>query len=292
LSFIFTAVEGCLKKLVKLVAGAILFGAMIGRGVAADLPAPTPTPALPLWPIPEEGVIITVGLGPELANSFPGAKTYRVLPLPWLDWHKPGEIEAFHAPDDGFGLPLLDLGQFKAGPVARYVPERGLSNGSGNFAGLPTVPWTVELGGFVEYWPTDFLRGHVELRQGVNGHQGLDGNIEIDAVGRYGPWTVSFGPRAALGNEQFVQAYFSATPAQAAANGMVTPFNATGGFTSVGVLSAAKYALNPTLSVTGFVGYNRLVGSADASPITNNLGSKNDFIGGATVEYTFAFRGF
>jgi MipA family protein len=130
------------------------------------------------------------------------------------------------------------------------------------------------------------------LRQGVNSHVGLDGNIEIDAVGRYGAWTVSFGPRAAFGNAQFALAYFSVTPAQAAANGMVTPFDATGGFTSLGVLSTAKYKVDPAWSVTGFAGYNRLVGSAGASPITNNLGSKNDFIGGATVEYTFAFRGF
>jgi MipA family protein len=159
MSLTFTTVGGPLPGLAKLVAAVLLFGATLGRAVAVELlaPTPTPAPALPFWPLPEGGLIITFGLGPEVINSFPGAKTYSVLPLPWLDWHKSGEIEAFHTPDDGFGLSLLDLGQLKAGPVARYVPERG--TGNGNFAGLPSVPWIAEVGGFVEYWPADFLRG-------------------------------------------------------------------------------------------------------------------------------------
>jgi MipA family protein len=282
---------GSLHKFVTLIACASFFGAMAGSSLAADLPAPTPPPP-PLLPVPGPGLLVTVGMGADVTNSFPGAKTYRVFPLPYFDWRKPGEIESFHAPDDGFGITLLDLWHIKAGPVARYVPERGLSNGNGNFAGLATIGWTVEVGGFIEYWPTDFLRSRFELRQGINGSRGLDANIELDAVGRYGPWTLSLGPRAAFGDDRFMQAYFSVTPSQAAANGRVTPYSASGGLTSLGAIGSAKYAVTPAWSVTGFAGYNRLVASAAASPITNNLGSKNEFMGGAIIEYTFTFGGF
>jgi MipA family protein len=230
-------------------------------------------------------------MGGEVANSFPGSRTYTGYALPYLDWRKPGEREAFHSPDDGFGVTLLDLGYFKAGPVGRYIEERGLSNGNGNFSGLANVGWTVELGGFFEVWPTDWLRGRFELRQGINGHNGLDGNIEIDAIARYNTWTFAIGPRAQLGDSRYMSAYFSVTPAEAAANGRVTPFNAHGGFESLGMLSSVKYQVLPNWSVTGFGGYNRLVSSAADSPIPTRLGSKNEFIGGALIEYTFSWAG-
>ena len=275
----------------------------LGQALAAELPFPVPAPAtyvpeappplfppsvLPALPFLPPGLVVTVGAGAEAANSFPGAKTYTGFPIPYFDWRKPGDPLPFHAPDDGFGIALLDFGMFRAGPVGRYVAQRDLSNGNANFVGLPNVATTIELGGFVEFWPTDFLRGRVEVRQGINGHNGLHGNIEADAVGLYGPWLLSLGPRAEFGNDQFMQSYFSVTPAEAAINGRVTPYAASGGLTSVGFLASAKYTFSPSWSVVGFAGYNRLVDSAAASPITNNLGSKNDFIGGAILEYSFS----
>jgi outer membrane protein len=282
---------GKLRKFLHFVACATFFGMTLGPALAADLPVPAPAPVAPA-PTLIPPMLITVGLGAEVVNSFPGAKTYRVLPYPYFDWRKPGEPEPFHAPDDGYGVSLLNFGSFKAGPVARVIPDRGLSYGNGNFNGLPYVGWTLELGGFAEYWVTDFLRTRAEVRQGVNGHDGLDANIEIDAVGHYGQWTLSLGPRAAFGDDRFMSAYFSVTPAQAAANGLVTPYTAHGGLTSLGVMGSAKYYWTPVWSTTGFAGYNRLTGSAAASPISNNLGSKDELIAGVILEYTFAFGGF
>ncbi|WP_026605732.1 MipA/OmpV family protein [Methylocapsa acidiphila] len=264
---------------------ASLFAAAPAVGFAADLET-SPAPA------PAGGWLVTIGLGPEALTSFPGAKTYRVWPTGTLAWRGPNEPPPFSAPDDGFGVALLDLGWLKAGPVGRVLPRRGLSNGNGNFYGLANVNWTLELGGFVEGWISEHLRTRLEVRQGVNGHDGLDANVSIDAIERIGPYTLSLGPRLQLGNTRFMSAYFSVTPAEAFANGNVYPYQAYGGVESFGGLAAIKYDITPSWSVTGFGGYNRLMNSAAESPIPNRLGSLNEFAGGVIVAYSFNFGGF
>ncbi len=257
-----------------------------GSAIAADL-APVqapPTFASGQW-------LFTVGVGPQVSNQFPGSKSYTVFPNGSISRWKPGEPEPFVVPDDGFTIAVLDLGWFKAGPAARFVGRRGLSDGNGNFFGLRNVGWSLEFGGFAEVWLQDFLRGHVEVTQAVNGNHGLEAHFSVDAVKRYGPWTFSIGPRTAIGDNRYMNAYFSVSAAESALNGRVSPYLAGAGVDTVGGLLAARYDFNKSWNTTIYGGYNRLVGSAGYSPIPNVLGSKNEFTGGATVAYTFAWGG-
>jgi outer membrane scaffolding protein for murein synthesis (MipA/OmpV family) len=257
--------------------------------LAADL---APTTLAPPAPAPAAGWVVSIGLGPEALTDFPGARTYRLWPTGTLAWRGPNDPPAFAAPDDGFGIALLDLGWLQAGPVGRVLPRRGLSNGNGNFYGLDNVGWTAEIGGFVQAWLSEHLRTRLEVRQGLNGNRGLVANFEIDAVERFGPYTFSLGPRLALGNARFMSAYFSVTPAEAFVNGNLYPYQASGGVTSFGGLAAAKYDIAPAWSATVFGGYDRLVNSAAESPIPNRLGSLNEFSGGVILAYSFNFGGF
>ncbi|VTZ49197.1 conserved exported hypothetical protein [Methylocella tundrae] len=247
---------------------------------AADLPTLA-------QPAPASGWTVTVGLGPQVQSAFPGARAVTVWPTGTLALRRPGEPEPFSSPDDGFGISLLDYGWIKAGPVGRVMPNRGLSNGNGAFYGLPNVDWTLELGIFGELWYTEHFRARGEIRQGVNGHDGIDANIAFDAIQKWNGFTLALGPRLQLGDTQFMNAYFSVTPYQALLNGKVTPYQAYGGLTSVGVLGSIKYDFTPTWSATVFGGYNRLVSSAAASPVPNNLGSLNQYTGGLIVAHSF-----
>src|SRR3984893_3538755 len=266
-----------------------LFAIAASAAGAADLTPPTPAP---------EGWIITLGLGPEVFNSFPGAKTVSIWPTGYITYRRPGEPEPFVSPDDGISIALLDLPWIKAGPDARFISERTLSGGFGsignnrNFFGLHNVGFTAELGGFLELWPTDFIRARLEARQGVSGAQGFDANIELDIVERYGPWTFAAGPRFQLGDNQFVSAYFTVTPAEAFLNGNVFPYQANGGLVAVGGFGSIKYAFTPAWSATVFGGVNRYVSSAGGSPIPNRLGSLNEITAGALVAYTFNLNWF
>lgn len=258
---------------------ASILSAPASAALAADL-APTTPPPPPGWQV-------TVGLGPEVQTAFPGAKAVTVWPTGTLDVRRPGDPIPFSSPDDGFGVPLLDYGWVKAGPVARVLPQRGLSNGNGAFFGLPNVNWSLELGIFGELWYAEHLRLRAEARQAVNGHKGFDANIEIDGVQRWNAFTFAVGPRLQFGDTQYMNAYFSVTPAEALANGRITPYQANGGLSTVGVFGSVKYDFTPAWSATVFGGYNRLVSSAAASPIPNNLGSLNEFSAGVLVAHTF-----
>ena len=266
-----------------------LFAVAASAAGAADLTPPTPAPV--------EGWTITLGVGPEVFTSFPGASSVSIWPTGYIAYRRPVEPEPFVSPDDGLGIALLDLPWINAGPVARFISERTLSGGFGsignnqNFFVLHNVGFTAELGGFLELWPTDFIRARFEARQGVSGAQGFDANIELDLVERYGPWTFSAGPRFEFGDTQFMNAYFSVTPAEAFLNGNVFPYQAHGGLTSVGGLGAIKYAFTPAWSATVFGGVNRYVSSAGGSPIPNRLGSLEDLTAGVIVAYSFNWNG-
>jgi outer membrane protein len=113
-----------------------------------------------------------LGVGPEVFTSFPGASSVSIWPTGYISYRRPGEPEPFVSPDDGLSIALLDLPWIKAGPVARFISGRTLSGGfgsigsNGNFFGLHNVGFTAELGGFLELWPTDFIRARLEARGG------------------------------------------------------------------------------------------------------------------------------
>ncbi|MCI0736178.1 MAG: MipA/OmpV family protein [Beijerinckiaceae bacterium] len=270
---------------------ASLFAIAASSVNAADLPPPPP-PAPAGW-------IVTLGIGPNLFTSFPGASSVSLWPTGYLTIHRPGEPQPFVSPDDGLGIALLDLGWVKAGPVARFISERTLSGGFGtvignnqNFFGLHDIGFTAEIGGFVEIWPAEFFRARFEARQGISGARGFDANVAFDLIQRYGLFTFSAGPRLQFADTRFVNAFFSVTPWEAFVNGNVTPYQATGGLTSVGGLGAIKYDFAPSWSATAFGGVNRYVGSAGASPIPNRLGSLDNFTTGIIVAYSFNWTGF
>ena len=257
--------------------------------IAADLPNHAMAPVFAPPPI----FTVIIAGGPEVTTSFPGSKSYIVLPSIHIAYLKPGERDPFYTPDDSFDFAIFDTGFFRAGPAANFVNRRGLSDGNGQFFGLHNVHNSVELGGFAEIYPLqDHLRIRGEIRQAVTGHHGLVGTIGADAIQRIGPFQVSVGPRVKFGDQTYMNNFFTITPLEAALNGRVTPYQASGGLSSIGGLATTRYDFNQTYSATVFGGYDRLVSSAGSSPVSTVLGTRDQFTGGVTVAYSFSFKGF
>lgn len=269
-----------------LVAGASLT-AFAAPALAADLPSRV---VAPTFVEPAPGYDVTIGAGPDVMNRFPGAKQITVLPSIHLGYRKSGEPDPFYTPDDAFDISVYQNPYFRIGPAANYINNRGLSGG---FNGLHTIGGTVELGGFVEVYPVPYhLRLRGEILQGVTGSRGLVGNVGADGIQKMGPFEFSIGPRVGFGNDRYASQYFSVQPYEAAANGLITPYTAKGGLTSLGGMATVRYDISRQYSVLAFGGYSRLVDSVGASPIPTKLGSRDQFTAGATLNYTFAFRGF
>lgn len=254
--------------------------------VAADLDGQAYAPA-PRGS--SETYIVTLTANGQLKPSFPGSDKITGLVYPALSFRRSDEPARFTAPDDGISISFLDTPSLRIGPVARFESGRYLQDDRRLF-GLRKVPWDVELGGFVEYWPLSFIRTRVELRHGTRDGIGFVGNAGVDFVKRYERFTFSLGPRVTFADNDYVRTYFGVNPAEAALNGRVTPFRPGGGVTSVGALGAVTYAWNDTWATTGYAGYNRLVSDAGRSPIVRRIGSENQFTIGASVSYSFAFN--
>ena len=258
---------------------------------AADLPDRT---APPVFVQPDtSGFTVTIGGGPDVQNQFPGSRSITVLPTFHIGYRKVGEPDPFYTPDDSFDISVYENPFFRLGPAANYINNRGLSGGNGNFYGLHDIGGTIEVGGFVEVYPIpNHMRIRGEILKGVTGSKGLVGNLGADVYQKMGPIEVSIGPRVGFGDNRYASQYFGVSTAEALTNGLVTPYQAHGGLTSLGGLATVRYDINAQYSVLGFGGVSRLVDSVGSSPIPTVLGSRTQFTAGATLNYTFNFRGF
>ena len=82
---------------------------------------------------------------------------------------------------------------------------------------------------------------------------------------------------------------FGVLPAEAFINGIVTPYRAKGGPKSVGAGAALDYQWSPVWTTRASVKYDRLIGSADNSPIVRVIGERNQFTFGLGATYSFAW---
>ena len=280
------------RALVALTGGAALFAA--GTAAATDLPAfAQPQAAAPqAAPAPEktdETYIVTLQVIGAVAPSFPGSEILRPYPFPGVSVRSAREPERFSTPDDGFGFAVIDHDGFRAGPVANFVFRRGDRDG---LFGLHQVGLTHEVGGYAEFTPFDHFRARTELRQGVDGHGGFVAALGADVFGSADALRLSVGPRLNFGNDRYANAYFSVTPAEAALNGRLEPYQASGGFTSAGGIATLRYDIAPNLNATVYGGLQRLTGSVGSSPIPSLIGSRDQFTAGLAISRSFEVRKF
>ena len=235
------------------------------------------------WTVTVKG---NVGVSPK----YPGSDELRAIPYPSLSLRRPGSPQRFSAPDDAISFGLLDLGAFRAGPSFRYVGARKSSDHR-ELTGLRNVPWTVEGGAFMEFWPAEFARARVDVRYGFRGHEGVVADFAADGVHRYGPWTMAAGPRLVVASRDNMSAYFGVSTAEATANAAITQaYSPDGGLRSAGAAASLSYRFSQQWAATGYARWDRLIGPAADSPVPKAFGSLNQFSFGGSMAYSFDTR--
>jgi MipA family protein len=263
-----------------LTAAALLAGVSLASAPARAQDGMSPPENLPL---PSKQYVIDIGVGALVQPKYEGADKMLVSPLPIIS------VGRFYLP--GFGQ-VAEGGTTKRGffmfPSINFIGERKASD-SVSLTGTRTVDWALELGlgaGFRYDW----FRAFVEVRQGINGHNGQVGQIGADIiVNPMERLELSFGPRADFASGRYMDTYFGATaPPPPASLGNLTAYNAGGGFKSVGLVGRASYAVTDTTALHLQAGWDRYIGDARNSPIVRG-GNENQFSIGAGVTYRFAF---
>lgn len=227
--------------------------------------------------------VLDIGVGAILKARYPGADSLLVYPFPII------AIGRFYIP--GIGQ-FVDENKAKRGfyfyPSFSFIGKREASD-SPALTGTNTIDWALELGVGAGY-RYDWLRGFVELRQGINGHTGQVADLGIDFI--FNPTDrleVFFGPRASWASDQYMNTYFSVTAAEASAPGSVlSTYDAGAGFETAGLAARASYAWTEDMTFHLQAGWDRFVGDAAKSPIVK-AGSENQFSIGAGVSYRFSF---
>ncbi len=235
--------------------------------------------------------IITLGADARAVPRYLGSNQWAMVPVPYFDRHLPGKSEPFHSTRDGTGVALFNNGVLAIGPVASLIwPRRRTASLSLN--GLGNGGYTLQVGGFVDYWAVEWLRMRVEALQGFGAANGVTANFAADAVIPLSPaLTLSGGPRARVDTAAAESPYFSITQAQSIASGLPA-YKAGGGWQAVGVGTQAKYRFNPTWATYSFIEYDKLIGATAASPIVSwPGGSTNQWTFGIGLTYSFAMGG-
>lgn len=235
------------------------------------------------------GWIVTVGAGAQAYPSFPGADDLAVFPMPIVGFRRAGEPVPLEAPDEGFGFGLLGQdAPVNIGPAINFQRRRREED-----VGAPVgeVGWTAELGGFVEAFLGENFRVRGELRQAVNGHDGLVGDLGADLFVRgNGDSVFSIGPRVRWADNDYMDAYYGVTPAVAATTGL-TAFDPGGGIHAVGATAGMRLDVGGGFAIHGYARYDRLMNDAADSPIVTSLGSRHQWGGGLGLSYSFRVGG-
>lgn len=231
---------------------------------------------------------LEVGGAVFTAPEFEGDDAYQVMFSPIISLGKAGNEARFSSRNDNISFGLIDTGWFRAGPNAKLIWPRD-GDDADDLNGLKDVDFGVELGGFAELYPTDWLRLRGEIRQGFGGHEGVVADFAADAFTDITPEVrISGGPRLSFASADYFDAYYGVDAAEAAATGL-SEYSPGSGMRSYGVGGAIDWKTTDRLTTSLFAEYSRLTGPAADSSIVKERGSPNQYLLGVSATYRFDF---
>lgn len=224
-------------------------------------------------------------VGPALVPNFPGSDEVALRPYFDLARARGDDIFLYSAPDESSSIAIVNRNGLTFGPALSFEGRRR----SQDVGGLDRVGFTVEVGAAAQYQTDGPLRFLIEARKGIGGHKGVIGMAGVDYVARDGDrWLFAVGPRLTVGDSRYARAYFGVTPRETLATGIATYDPGT--FWMAGGTASALRQLSDRWGVFGYAKYDRILGDAADSPVTQRFGSRNQLSGGLGVSYTFGRR--
>lgn len=231
---------------------------------------------------------LTVGATGLVAPDFEGSSRYLFSAQPIVSLGKVGPQARFVSRNDNISFSLYDSGGVRAGLTGKILWGRD-GDDADALKGLDPVRFGGEVGGFAEFYPTDWLRVRAEVRQGVRAHHGVVADVAADAFLDMTPEVrVSGGSRLSFASSDYFDAYYGVDATEAAASGL-GEYHPGGGLKSVGVGGAVTWRTTDRMTTSLFGEYARLMGPAADSSMVKERGSPNQFTIGVSASYRFDF---
>jgi outer membrane scaffolding protein for murein synthesis (MipA/OmpV family) len=221
-------------------------------------------PTVPDWRV-------ELGAGGQYAPAFDGLKRYQIQPGPVFDIRY--KDIAFASVGEGLGVNLFSFRHISVGGAISYDLGRSPHVDGEALSGLGTIHPAPEAKIFAttalaEAFP---LTIRVDARKQLGATYGYIGDVGayLPMPGSSAKFAWFVGPTVTLADDRYMNGYFGVSKVQAA-NTHYKYFKAYGGFKSAGLGISAVYFFTPhtLLDVSG--AFDRLLGSAAESPITQD----------------------
>jgi outer membrane scaffolding protein for murein synthesis (MipA/OmpV family) len=265
-------------------------------------PPPDPLTQSPDAPTAFDGDYLTVGVGGAYGPGYEGSDSYVFFPVGAVQGRL-GGIGISPRPA-GVALDLINdpvdsKVTFNFGPVARGRFDRTRQIRDPIVQALGKRDTAIEVGatGGISFKgltnPYDSLSFGVDVRWDVAGaHKGRAIQPTVSFMTPLSPaFAVAINASADYVDDKYADYYFGVTPAGAAASGLPA-YDARSGWKTAGTSLVTFYDLDGNLANGGFaliggVSYSRLLGNFARSPIVSERGSRDQFLIGAGIAFTF-----
>jgi outer membrane scaffolding protein for murein synthesis (MipA/OmpV family) len=249
-----------------------------------------------------DGDYLSVAVGPAYGPSYDGSDDYVFFPaalaqgsLGGIDFTSRGagvSVDFISDPADGIGFDLGVTGRVRSSR-ARQIKDPVVES-------LGKLDYAIEVGPTVGVSIAHVLNAYdglgvdVDAAWDINGAHG--GMVVEPSITYFTPLSrgiaASLSLSAEHGDSQFMDYYYSVTPAQSLASGLPAFDPDGGGWTKAGGNLLLGIDLDGNLENGGLAlavvgGYSRMLGDAKTSPFTSVRGSADQWIGALGIGYTF-----
>ena len=229
-----------------------------------------------------------IGAAGFVAPRYDGSDSYLLQARPMISIGKEGKPVRFTSRNDNPSISLYENSFVRMGAVGKLVMPRD-GDDSDDLKGLKPVKFGVELGGFAEVYPTDWMRFRAEVRHGIRSHQGIVADLAADAFTDVTPTVrLSAGPRLTLASKDYQDVYDGVSESESIKSGL-SKFSPDGWLQSAGVGGAVTWQTTDKIETQAFAEYKRLLGSAADSSLVEERGSKDQYLIGVSATYKFGF---
>lgn len=228
---------------------------------------------------------VELGAGVLVAPDYKGSDDYeaRAIPVVEISW----KDRVFLSGRRGLGVNALKTEDVTAGAAlgwqfGRDEDDNDALAGMGDVDGSPTGRL------FFDYAPGSFGVGLGVEQDLGDGHEGFLAEAEVYYRTRFADNRafVKIGPKVSWGSEDYNQAFFGVSAAQAAATPYAV-YQADAGVNEVSFGAAGGYGLTEHVNLGVFASLSELVGDAADSPLVDQAGSSTQLTGGLSLSYRF-----